>query len=313
MAEERSLSILSEERDRVDKVLSKDPDIPRSLFSKKDTHIYVNGTEVKKSHIVFPGDEVRVTWIEELFSGVKGEDIPLSVLYEDDDIIVIDKKEGMVVHPAAGVYSGTLVHALVHRFGEDFLLSDSIRPGIVHRLDKDTSGVMVIAKTKTAHERLSVSFKEHDVRKFYLAIAEGKFKEKCGRIDKNIIRSRSDRKTYTITKNPNEGRTALTLYDVIGEAKPGGTLLLVEILTGRTHQIRVHLKSISHPIIGDKIYNPKSKAEKLMLHSYSLTIKHPVSGEEMTFTTAFPERFRSSGDELITEVNSLLKKNLSGK
>ncbi len=302
MTEEKILNVVASASGRVDKVLSMDDEIPRSIFSKKSTKIRVNGVEVKKSFPVKEGDEVELEYTEELFSGVKGEDIGLDVLYEDDQILVIDKKPGMVVHPGAGVHSGTLVNALVHRYGEEILSSDPVRPGIVHRLDKDTSGVMVIAKTRSAHEVLADAFKNHDLRKEYVAVVEGTFKEKEGLIEKNIVRSRSDRKKYTTSDS--DGRYALTKYKVIGECT-GYSLLAVEILTGRTHQIRVHMKSISHPIAGDAIYNPKSKVEELMLHSRSLEIKHPGSGERMIFTSKVPERFSLLFPKEVSQLNEV--------
>lgn len=282
---------------RVDKVLSLETDISRSIFSREDTKILLCGKPIKKSAKVEKGDEISLSWSEDFFEGVKGEDIELSVIYEDDDILVVDKAQGMVVHPGAGNHEGTLVNALLYRYGEDFAAGeDDSRPGIVHRLDKDTSGVMVVAKNDRAMESLSKQFAEHTGRKYYYAIAEGKFPEHQGEIEKNIVRSERDRKLYQTTDNPTKGRYAKTVY-VVERQLRGSALLRIRIYTGRTHQIRVHLKSIGHPIVGDVLYNPRKSGYPLMLHASELTIVHPSSGEEMTFRSALPSRFSSYIEE----------------
>lgn len=285
-------SFVSSLSGRVDKVANTERNIARSVFSRKDTVIKVNGNDVKKSYIVSPGDEVSVEYSTEFFSGLLAEDIPLSVIYEDSDILVIDKEEKMVVHPAHGNWDGTLVNALISRYGEDFSSSDELRPGIVHRLDKDTSGTLVIAKNAESLKDLSAQFKEHSNKKYYLAIVDGVIESERGVIEKNIRRNNRARKTFETCSDP-DGRKAKTSYAVL-ERNGGMTLVLVRIYTGRTHQIRVHMKSISHPVKGDVLYNRKAKeGDQMMLHSYFLEIKHPESGEKMSFRSPFPLRFKS--------------------
>lgn len=286
--EKKERFIAEEEEGRLDKVAS--AFIKRTIFSKDSTKIFLNGREVKKSTKVKSGDVIEIEYEEDVFTGLEKEDISLNVIYEDDDILVIDKKEGMVVHPGSGVNSGTIANALLFRYGDDFLSSDDdVRPGIVHRLDKDTSGVMVIAKNEDALRILSSEFKERETVKYYIAIAKGVFKEKEGIIEKHIIRDRAERKRFKTT-NDKEGRYAKTGYKVLYETSDY-SLLLLRLYTGRTHQIRVHLKSINHPIIGDPIYS-SDKTNPLMLHSISLTINHPKTNERMTFKSEIPERFK---------------------
>ena len=290
-------TIIASDSGRVDKILSLDEDISRSIFSRDDTVISVNGRTVKKSQKVKAGDEISVSWTEECFEGLVAEDLDVKVLYEDEDMLVVDKAQGMVVHPGAGNWEGTLVNALLYRYGEDFMKSeDDVRPGIVHRLDKDTSGVLVVAKNDKALENLSRQFAEHTNEKYYYAIAEGSFKENMGVVEKNIARSERDRKLYQVTDNPEKGRSAKTSYKVERRLR-GAALLKIRIYTGRTHQIRVHMKSIGHPLVGDVLYNPKKQGYTLMLHSTELTLTHPRTGERLTFTSALPERFKAYIEE----------------
>ena len=226
--------------------------------------------------------------------GLEKEAIPLSVLYEDDDILVIDKAQGMSVHPGAGNWSGTVANALLGLYGEDFETGDdSMRPGIVHRLDKDTSGVMVIAKTKEAHLSLTTQFSNHSNEKYYLALSKGFFAQSEGYIDKRIVRDRNNRKKFTVTDRKSEGKDALTKYRVLGQGKHCA-LLRLRIYTGRTHQIRVHLSSIGHSVLGDPIYSRPDKEygdATLMLHAERLVIDHPITGERMVFRSNMPQRF----------------------
>ena len=226
--------------------------------------------------------------------GLEKEEIPLDILYEDDEILVINKEQGMTVHPGSGVYSGTLANALLGLYGEDFDTGgDSLRPGIVHRLDKDTSGVMVIAKTKEAHSNLSLQFSEHTNEKYYMALSKGFFTTNEGLIEKRIVRDRNNRKKYTVTNNKTEGKDALTKWRVMAQGD-NYALLSLRIYTGRTHQIRVHLSSISHPILGDPIYSRKDDIypeATLMLHAYRLVFDHPKTKERMVFRAPLPQRF----------------------
>lgn len=281
----------------MDKVSAESLSIPRSAFSLDSMSILVNGVKAKKSSSIKEGDRVEIRYEEEIFSSLEAEDIPLFVIYEDDDILVINKEQGLVVHPGSGNYSGTIVNALLSRYGEDFSTldeEDSIRPGIVHRLDKDTSGVMVIAKTKEAHLALSNEFKEHSNEKYYCAIAKGFFSESEGYIDKRITRDRRDRKKFTVTDKKSEGKDALTKFRVVSQNGDYGFLRL-RIYTGRTHQIRVHLASIGHPVLGDPIYSRidrKYRDATLMLHAERIVITHPVTGKEMVFRAPLPERMK---------------------
>lgn len=303
----RSLSaeFIADTSSRVDKAAA--AFVSRSIFSRDDTKILVNGKEVKKSFKVKEGDKVSINYTEECFEEIEGEDIPLDVLYEDSDMLVINKPSGMVVHPGAGNWSGTLVNALLFRYGEAFRTysededDNPLRPGIVHRLDKDTSGVMVVAKTSAAHQNLASQFAAHSNEKVYICIAKGMFSEKSGTIDKNICRSKKDRKLFDVTDKPNEGKRAITHYQVLRQSDKYAFVRVV-IETGRTHQIRVHMKSIGHPLLCDVLYSSKDKdfaEDNLMLHAMSLTIDHPQSGKRMTFRAKMPSRIRKTLSMLI--------------
>ncbi|MGN0778778.1 MAG: RluA family pseudouridine synthase [Aristaeellaceae bacterium] len=217
------------------------------------------------------------------------EDIPLTILYQDDDLAVVVKPCGMVVHPAAGNEDGTLVNALLHHLDSLGGIGGELRPGIVHRLDKDTSGLLLVAKHDEAQLSLSRQLQERQMEKHYRALVDGLIKEDSGRIEAPIARSKKDRKKMAVDP---EGREAITEWTVLARGR-GVTLLDVHILTGRTHQIRVHMKHIGHPVCGDPIYgSPRgAKVPRLMLHAYTLTFTHPVTGERMTFTAPLPDAF----------------------
>lgn len=283
-----------EEGQRIDKFCA-GKGMQRSLFSQDDTRILVNGKPQKKSWKTEKGDVVSVTWTERLWERAQAEDIPLDVLYEDDDILVINKQQGLVVHPAAGNWDGTLVNALLARYGSDFAQGESdegadpTRPGIVHRLDKDTSGTMIIAKNPRSQERLTAQFMGHTVRKTYIAIIHGYLGSFIGTIETGIKRAPWDRKKFT-TCPVTEGKIARTEWKVLKEYK-GFSLLQIRIMTGRTHQIRVHMASIGHPVVGDPIYGMGDQ-EALMLHAFSLQVNHPVTLKRMTFRSPMPSRFK---------------------
>ena len=290
---------------------SQTQEIGRSTLSEASTEIFLNGKPTKKSKMVKQGDMVTVCYSQEFFEGLKAQDIALSVLYEDQDLLVINKAQGMVVHPANGNYEGTVVNALLYRYGEGFtseigeereeqcgkeedlataLVSPAIRPGIVHRLDKDTSGVMVIARNRMSHRSLSTQFKEHTTKKLYIALAKGNFTKRQGTIDANLCRDKKDRKKFTICSSE-EGRSALTEYTVLKQYV-GYALISVTLHTGRTHQIRVHLASLGHPLVGDVIYG-KNDGTTLMLHALSLELDSPSTGCRMKFRASLPSRFRT--------------------
>ncbi len=301
MKEEKCITFTSLFSGRVDRASE---EIPRSVFSLPDTVITVNGRPVKKSQKVKEGDSVTVKWTEDVFSGLEAEEIHLDVIYEDDSILVINKPSGMTVHPGAGCSSGTVANALVYRYGDDFQTQDDedaeLRPGIVHRLDKDTSGVLITAKTREAHIALASQFASHTNEKIYIAICKGNFERRRGTVTKNIVRSDKNRKTFNVTDNPEKGRTAITHYTVLRQFL-GYAFVRIRIETGRTHQIRVHMKSIGHPVLGDPIYSrPDDKFDvPLCLHAASLTVDHPVTGERMTFRAKLSAHIRNTVLELI--------------
>lgn len=277
---------------RVDKYCASQPGIARSIFDSKDTVILVNGKSVKKSRIVSPGEHLSISYTISFFDGAEPEDIPLDVLHEDDDMLVINKKQGMVVHPAAGNWDGTLVSSLLFRYGKAFVDEDEegLRPGIVHRLDKDTSGTMVIARNRKAHENLARQFQEHTVSKTYIAIAKGRFGEREGRLVTGMRRSFRDRKKFCVCEK-DEGKIADTEYRVLRQFADCA-LLSVQIHTGRTHQIRVHLSSIGHAIVGDPIYGNGNDGTTLLLHSKTLCVDSPTTGKRMRFSSPMPQRFK---------------------
>ena len=288
MIRDKEFEFVSNSSGRVDAVASSMLDIPRTVFS-------LDGKAAKKSAKIKEGDVVSIFYQEETLENLEAEDIELNIIYEDDDILVINKEQGMAVHPGAGNFNGTLANALLGKYGEDFEAGDDdLRPGIVHRLDKETSGVMVVAKNQKAHQKLSEMFASHSNEKYYLAIAKGFFPESKGTIERRICRDRNNRKKFTVTDNKTEGKDALTKYKVLAQGD-GYALLRVRIYTGRTHQIRVHLSSIGHPILGDSLYTRKDNKYDvtMMLHSALLSLDHPTSGERMVFRAPLPERFES--------------------
>lgn len=264
--------------------------ISRSIFSKSDTQITVNGKPVKKSRLVTAGDQIVVTYSEVHFAGLEPQMMPLSVLYEDDDLLIINKEQGLVVHPGAGNWEGTLVNGLLARYGTAFeAMGEEGRPGIVHRLDKDTSGVMVIALNPKSQRALSAQFKARTSEKIYVAVVRGTLTSKSGTIEAHIKRDPT-RRTQYITCPDEEGRSARTDYRVVMQGR-GWTMLRITLFTGRTHQIRVHLKSIGHPIIGDPIYGGGSEST-LLLHALVLGIDHPVTGERIRSVAPLPPRIK---------------------
>ena len=296
MIRHKTVSIVASAEGRVDLIASREGDMQRSVFSLDSTMILVNGKESKKSTKVKPGDSIHIEYDEEVFEGLEAEDIPLSIIYEDDDILVINKEQGIAVHPGAGCFSGTVANALVGRYGEDFSTSDDdTRPGIVHRLDKDTSGVMIIARTLESHHRLQTQFSSHKTEKHYYAIAKGFFTSQEGEINLNIERDPKNRKRFRATEKTDRGKDARTSYSVVKQMD-GYALLLIRIYTGRTHQIRVHMQAIGHPLLGDPVYSrpdPSFPSATLMLHAYSLEIRHPSTGVMMSFKAELPQRFLS--------------------
>lgn len=248
----------------------------------KEKLVLVNGAEARASVLLRGNESISVEPAELEPLKAKPEDIALSVLYEDDDVVVIDKPAGMVVHAGAGHNTGTLVNALMHRFAALSSVNGEMRPGIVHRLDKETSGVLVVARTDAAHQSLAAQFHDRQVRKTYLALVHGRMEPASGRIDSPITRDpiRRTRMTARLGK----GRSALTEYRAL-EHFPLFSFLEVKIGTGRTHQIRVHLSSIKHPIVGDRLYGAPASIpgvpalERFFLHAHRLEFRSPSTGE----------------------------------
>ena len=257
-------------------------------------HVTVDGQSVKRNHKLRAGECVAWTIPEPVSSEVLPEDIPLNILYEDAHMIVINKSAGMVVHPAVGHRSGTLVNALLHHCSDLAGIGGEKRPGIVHRLDKDTSGVMVVAKTEEALAELARQFKERETEKEYLAIVRGVPFGKRGTVAEPIGRHPIHRKKMAI--NERRGRHAVSHYEVI-ESFDRAALIQVRIETGRTHQIRVHMAHLRHPVVGDKLYSRAHaghlQADRQMLHATKLSIAHPDSGERMRFTAPLPADMES--------------------
>ena len=283
--------VLSDGR-RLDVLLSEATGLSRSRVASlmEEGLCFSAGKEIRKAGTKLPeGQEILLTVPAPREAIPQAEDIPLEILYEDSDLAVVIKPRGMVVHPAAGHPDGTLVNALLANLDSLGGIGGELRPGIVHRLDKETSGLMLVAKNDEIQEALSRMLKDREIEKHYRALAEGKFKEPEGEIDAPIDRSKKDRKKMAVDP---DGRPALTRWKVLAEGH-GCTLLDVHILTGRTHQIRVHLKSIGHPVCGDEIYgNGRGvKVPCLMLHAYSLSFEHPRTKEKMTFQAPLPDDF----------------------
>ena len=237
------------------------------------------------------GDILQVTLPQPKPAQAQPEDIPLDIVYEDEDVVVINKKKGMVVHPAAGNEEGTLVNALLHHCGDSLSgIGGQLRPGIVHRIDKDTSGLLIVAKNDSAHRNLSEQLSDHSLHREYEAVVLGRLREEEGTIDKPLGRSPKDRKKMAVVQG---GKRAVTHYRVLGRYQ-GYTHVLCRLETGRTHQIRVHMASLGHPIAGDPVYGSrgdKSGLQGQCLHARRLIFRHPRTGEEMRLECPLPEDF----------------------
>ena len=252
----------------------------------KSGQVQVNGrSETKAGYSLRVGDVVVADIPPVRETALVAQDIPIEIIYEDEHLAVVNKPAGMVVHPGAGNPDGTLVNALMSRLSSLSGIGGELRPGIVHRLDKDTSGLILIAKDDATHLSLSAQLAQRRMEKHYHAVVEGRFREPSGRVEAPIGRSAKDRKKMAIRP---DGRYALTEWAVLREDFHHGTLLDVHIVTGRTHQIRVHMASIGHPVMGDPLYGHLNNAPRLMLHAYSLRFTHPVTQETMIFTAPCP-------------------------
>jgi 23S rRNA pseudouridine1911/1915/1917 synthase len=264
------------------------PEYSRSRIQEwiKSGHVRVNGGDARASHALREGDAVEVEPVAPPPLEADAEDIPLKVLYEDDDVVAIDKPADMVVHAGAGVHSGTLVNALVHRFGELSGVGGALRPGIVHRLDRFTSGVLLVAKHDAAHRKLAEQFAGREIEKHYLALVQGSMPAETGRIDRPIARDPVRR--VRMTARLEEGRAAWSEYRVLRRFAKF-TLVEVRIGTGRTHQIRVHLSSIGHPVAGDTLYGAaKQGFGRYFLHAHRIRFRQPTSGQEIEVVSPLP-------------------------
>ena len=283
-----------EEKTRLDVYLTMVTDWTRSQIKIQIDagKVLVNGKTQKPGFLVKSGDRLSLKFSKEEISA-EPEDIPLDIVYEDDDFAIINKPQGMVVHPAPGAYNHTLVNALLYHFDSLSKSDDNIRPGIVHRIDKDTSGLLVVAKNDKAHLSLSKQIAEHSCFRHYLALLEGNLKDDSGTVSTYIKRSDVDRKMMAVSDS---GKWAVTHFQV--KQRYGGYCLVEFVLeTGRTHQIRVHSKFLGHPIVGDKTYGIKNQKFNLngqLLHAYKLELTHPTTGERMTFECKLPDYFEKT-------------------
>ena len=295
MDEERIQITDEESGERIDALLSrKFPALSRSLIQKcmEAGTVTVNGKPVKKNVRANAGDEIVFAFPETESLPVEPQDIPLDIVYEDEDIIIVNKARGMVVHPAPGHPDGTLVNALLYRCGDSLSGIGGVqRPGIVHRIDKDTSGLIAVVKNDFAHQGLSAQLSDHSLCREYVAVVNGNFREESGTVDKPIGRHPVDRKRMAVTEK--NSKRAVTHWEVL-ENYRGYSMVLCRLETGRTHQIRVHMASIGHPLLGDGLYGakcPDKGLEGQCLHARRLCLIHPRTGEALQFEAPLPDYF----------------------
>jgi 23S rRNA pseudouridine1911/1915/1917 synthase len=293
------IELITEEKDqdqRIDKFLSdKLQGRSRSYIQGliQQEKVKVGNKAVKSNYKIRPGEVIFVEIPELVELDVKPEEIELDILYEDEEVIVVNKPQGMVVHPAVGNYSGTLVNALLNHCNDLSGINGVIRPGIVHRIDKDTSGVLVVAKNDNSHHKLAEQLKDHSMRRVYNALVEGLLKDDEGTVDAPLARHPVERVKISVVS---DGRRAVTHYKVLERYK-NTTLIECVLETGRTHQIRVHMSHIGHPLVGDPVYGYKKqkiKVEGQLLHARVLGFIHPTSGEYMEFEAPLPEYFQKA-------------------
>ena len=295
-----------DEGERLDSWLAEElEDLSRSLVQGliKDGQVKLNGRLAKASARLRAGDEIEVAMPPLKTLELLPENIPISMLYQDEDIVVIDKPKGMVVHPAQGQWKHTLVNALLYHIRDLSGINGVLRPGIVHRLDKDTSGLMVVAKNDTAHRELAGQLQRHEVNKYYMALVHGIIAERRGRIEAPIGRSPQDRKKMAVVA---DGRAAISEYQVLQHLDQA-SLVRVHLLTGRTHQIRVHFAYIKHPILGDPLYSSGKNAwgfTSQALHAATLGFRHPRSGEYMEFQSPLPPDMQALIDRFSPDLKS---------
>lgn len=290
--------IIKESGIRLDKALADLTELSRSQANEaiKNGNILVNGKAVKAKYSVKEGDLVTYDLPEPEVLEYEAEDIPLDIVYEDDDVAVVNKPQGMVVHPSVGHTSGTLVNALMYHIHDLSSINGVVRPGIVHRIDKDTSGLLMIAKNDRAHQALAEELKDKKSLRKYLAIVHGNISNDRGVIEAPIGRSEKDRKKQTVTA---KGKPAVTHFKVL-ERFGNYTLVELTLETGRTHQIRVHMAYIGHPVAGDPLYGPRKtlKGNGQFLHAQTLGFTHPTTGESLRFSVEPPTIFQETLENL---------------
>lgn len=279
---------------RVDQFLSDAiPELSRTYIKKliEENSVLLNTASCKTSYKLQLGDEVKVEVPEPEELNIEAEDIDIDIVYEDDHVLVVNKKQGMVVHPAPGNYKGTLVNALLFHIKNLSDINGVLRPGIVHRIDKDTSGLLLVAKSDLAHKSLSFQLKEHTINRKYTALVEGNIQEENGTVDAPIGRHHSNRKQMTVTDK--NSKSAITQFSVLRRFGKY-TLIEAKLQTGRTHQIRVHMTYIGHPVVGDGTYGQKRQnvySKGQLLHAHLIGFDHPSTGEYMEFTAELPGYF----------------------
>ena len=287
------------EKERLDVYLcDRMEDLSRSFLQRicKDGLVFVNGKEQKKcGYSLKEGDEIIITIPAAITPDIKAENIPLDILYEDDDLLIVNKPKGMVVHPAAGHYSGTLVNAVMYHCKDSLSgINGILRPGIVHRIDRDTSGSLIICKNDISHVRIAEQLKEHTAKRIYKGIVTGHLKEKNGTVNQPVGRDKGDRKKMSVQAVAGTGKEAVTHYEVLRELN-GYDHAAFRLETGRTHQIRVHMAYLHHPLLGDAVYgagNDKFHTEGQVLHAETIGFIHPRTNEYMEFNAPLPEYFQ---------------------
>ncbi len=282
---------VTEENERIDKYIAKTTDLSRTLISKMidNGFILVNNKKTKNNYKVKLNDIITIDENYKESTDVLPEKMDLNIVYEDNDILIINKPSGMVVHPGNGNYSGTLVNGLMYYTNNLSSVNGEIRPGIVHRIDKDTSGLIIVAKNNKAHEILSNYFQNKTITRTYIALVKGELKTNSATIDAPIGRSEKDRKKMAVTSK--NSKNAVTHLTVLKRYK-GYTLVKLKLDTGRTHQIRVHMQYIGHPVYNDPVYtNDKCSEFGQFLHSYSMEFVHPITKEKMYFECPLPDYF----------------------
>ena len=294
----KELTVGENEKQRLDAYISKNTDLSRSMVQKllEEEKITVNHKIQKASYKLQVLDKIQINLEPPKEVKIEAQEIPLDIVYEDDDILVVNKQKGLVVHPANGNPDGTLVNAIMAHCKDSLSgIGGELRPGIVHRLDKDTSGLLIIAKNDKAHIQVSQQIKNREVKKTYIALVRGTIAEDEATINMPIGRSTKDRKKMAVTKNGKEAVTHFKVLNRFTTNKANYTLLEIKIDTGRTHQIRVHMAEIGHPVIGDSVYsNGKNEfgVEGQCLHAKRLEFLHPITGKEMKLEAPLPEYFQ---------------------